>query len=145
MPTRHRPLLALLALAVLGGAAAADDTALRYRPGKWETTTTMRMSMLPEPQVRTSTDCLREGDYSAARLMRDQRGCTVSDPVVTARSIRWSATCPAPNGSATGRGEYTISDDGERGTGRVTIDMAMGDQRMTMTMDIASRRIGDCD
>lgn len=129
---------------LVGGTAALAAESLRYKPGKWETTTTMRMPMLPEPQVRTSTECLREGDYSAERLMRDQQGCTVAEPVVTAKSIRWTATCPAPDGSATGRGEYTVSDDGERGEGKITIDMAMGDQKMTMTMDIASRRIGDC-
>jgi Protein of unknown function (DUF3617) len=145
--------LALLAPIVLlaGGlgagtpAAVAADPVLRYQPGKWETTTTMRMSMLPTPQVRTSTECLREGDYSAERLMRDQHGCTVVDPVVTPTSIRWSATCPSPNGSATGRGEYTITDDGLRGHGRVTIDMKMGDRTTTMTMEIASRRVGDCE
>jgi hypothetical protein len=141
-------LLGLLALGLAGvlgarGTAAAD--ALRYKPGKWETTTTMRMPMLAQPQVRTSTECLREGDYSAERLMRDQQGCTVTKPETTATSIRWTATCPSPSGSATGRGEYTISGDGERGHGRVVIDVAMGDQTMTMTMDIASRRIGGCD
>lgn len=144
-PRRPRILLALGLAGLLGPASARAAEVLEYEPGKWETTTTMRMPMIPEPQVRTSTECLREGDYSAERLMRDQQGCTVDEPVVTKTSIRWSATCPAPNGSATGRGEYTVTDGGTRGQGRVTIDMAMGDQKMTMTMDIASKRIGDCE
>lgn len=148
MPTR-RPLAplatALLALGVAAGAARADATKLRYEPGRWKTTTTVRMPMLPSPQERTSTECLREGDYSAERLMRDQQGCTVEEPEVTARSIRWTATCPAANGSATGRGEFTVSEDGQRGQGKVTIDMVADGQRMSMTIDIASERVGDCD
>ena len=143
--TISKSLVAPALVLVLGAASTrAVDPVLQYHPGKWETTTTMRMPMLAEPQVRTSTECLREGDYSAERLMRDQQGCTIEEPVVTSTSIRWSATCPSPNGSATGRGEYTVTDDGERGHGRVTIDMAMGDQKMTMTMEIASKRVGDC-
>jgi hypothetical protein len=145
MAPSHGLLLMLGLTGVLGAGPAAATDVLKYNPGKWETTTTMRMPMLAEPQVRTSTECLREGDYSADRLMRDQQGCKVEEPVVTETSIRWSATCPSPSGSAMGRGEYTITHGGERGHGRVTIDMAMGEQKMTMTMDIASKRIGDCE
>lgn len=135
---------AVLALAVLAVGGAAQAASLRYKPGMWKTTTTMRVPMLPSPQVRTSTECLRDDDYSAERLMRDQQGCRVEAPVVTATSMRWTATCAIGDGSATGRGEFAMSDDGERGRGTITIDMSSGGQQTTMTMDVESERVGDC-
>ena len=142
-----RCLSALLTLTIVTAIAASSQAAesITYTPGKWETQTTMRMPMMPEPQTRTSTECLREGDYSAERLMRDQKGCKVERVDVKERSLNWTVTCPGPNGGATGRGEYTISDDGERGQGKITIDVDMQGQKTSMTMDVTSRRIGNCD
>jgi len=142
-----RTLSALLAIAAgifIALAAQASDS-IKYNPGKWETQTTMRMPMMPEPQTRTSTECLREGDYSAERLMRDQKGCKVDRVDVKERSLEWSVTCPGPNGGATGHGEYRISDDGDSGQGKITIDVDMQGQKTSMTMNVKSHRVGDCD
>jgi hypothetical protein len=136
---------AIAACVALAATAGQASESLKYNPGKWETQTTMRMPMMPEPQMRTSTECLREGDYSAERLMRDQQGCKVSSVDVKERSLEWTVSCPGANGGATGRGEYNISADGESGQGKITIDVDMQGQKMSMTMDVKSHRVGDCD
>lgn len=137
--------LAVVIIAFAAGVAPAEGTSLRFTPGKWKTTTTMRMPMLPQPQTRTATECLREGDYSAERLMRDQQGCQIEQPEISANTIRWTAKCPTPEGPATGTGEFTVLDGGTRGRGTVRIDMQAQGQAIAMTMDFESERVGDCD
>lgn len=146
MQTSRVFLAALLVLAITRPAITTNAAeTLAYKPGRWEMTSTTRMPMMAEPQVQTSTECLRAGDYSAERLMRDQQDCTVTEPEVTPTSIRWTARCPGPNGTVTGRGEFKVSADGERGEGTMTIDLMAGDRTMTLTTEITSRRVGDCE
>ena len=49
---------ALSLLMATGAAWAADGVPMT--PGKWEMNMTMEMSMLPQPQTHTSTECIEE-------------------------------------------------------------------------------------
>jgi len=137
----------VLVVPLLVSAASATSGSLDYKPGKWKTTTTMSIPMLPQPHVKTSTECVTEGDYSADRIMegmQGQPGCTVGTPVVSRNTLRWNISCTMPEGSATGSGEFTIDRDGEHGRGTVEISVHASGQSMTTTMRLETERIGDC-
>jgi hypothetical protein len=135
---------ALLVVTLLAVALPAEAAPLEYRPGKWKTKTTMELPGMPA-QTRTTTECLRRGQYSPEDLMKDQEGCTVETPTVTHDTMRWTMACRYPHGTATGRGEFSLEQGGERGRGRIVITMKMQGQEVTNTMRLETERVGDCE
>ena len=137
----ERIVATFIAVAVALPATAAP---LKYRPGKWTTKSTMQMTGMPA-QTRTTTECLRDGEYSPDDIMKGQDGCTVDLPTVTDDTMHWAVSCRYPQGTAAGTGEFSVEEGGERGTGTVVITMKTQGREMTSTMRFETERVGECD
>lgn len=122
--------------------AGADG--LPMKPGKWEMTMTMQMSMLPAPQVRTYTECITEEELSPESFDMDEDSeCQPSDFVVDGNTASWSIACPGPAGEMTGQWEFTS--DGDEVSGNGSMSANMGGMSMQMNMTWEGNRLGDCD
>ena len=122
----------------------ANADGVPMNPGKWEMEMTMQMSMLPQPQVRTSTECITEEQLSPENFNMDEDSpCDVSELNVDGNTVSWSISCPGPMGSMEGNWEFTSSGDEIVGNG--SMSGSMGNMTMQMDMDWTGKRIGDCD
>ncbi len=122
--------------------AAADGVPMT--PGKWEMKMTMEMSMLPQPQVKTYTECITEDQLNPDHFKMDQESpCDISDMEIDGNTVSWSISCPGPAGNMTGSWEFTSNGDSVVGSG--SMSASMGTMSMEMDMDWEGTRIGDCD
>jgi hypothetical protein len=113
-------------------------------PGKWEMTMTVEMSMLPAPQVKTSTECIEESELTPESFNMDENSpCDLADFEIDGKTVRWRLSCPTPSGNMTGNWEFTSDDDSVVGTGSMSADM--GGMAMEVNMDWKGVRLGDCD
>jgi hypothetical protein len=61
---------------------------------------------------------------------------------ISGNTLTWRMNCRMAEGAAVANGQATI--DGDHGEGRMTTEMTMNGQTMSMTMEWQSKRIGDC-
>jgi hypothetical protein len=136
--------LRLSILASLAFATSAFADGIPVEPGLWEMTSTMNMPMLPEPRVTTVTECMTRSEISPDEMGTEgmDPNCTFETTQVDANTLRWSFDCPVEGGTSHGEWEAVSGGDTVKGSGEIT--MSFQGQNMTMTMEWAGRRIGDC-
>ena len=84
----------------------------RIEPGEWEITTTMEMSMLPEPKVITKTDCISAEQAKSDPLaaLVEEGHCTVLSQEESGNSIVFEIECAGDSSmpvKTRGTGEFT--------------------------------------
>jgi len=134
----------VLILASLVSAAPAFAAGIPVEPGLWEMTSTMNMPMLPEPRVTTVTECMSRSELSPDEMGAQgmDPNCTYDSVQVDENTLRWWFDCPVEGGTSHGEWEAVSGGDTMEGSGEIT--MSFQGQDMTMTMEWAGRRIGDC-
>lgn len=117
-------------------------------PGQWEYQTTMTMSAggqaMPGRTMKNK-DCVRQEDVTDPDLFGgdELKNCEVSEMEQSRSRLRYSLTCPGPDGSP-----YTMSADlklqGDSMNGTMKGDMQSPMGPMNMHMELSGKRIGDC-
>ena len=134
----------LLAALLLTFSSASMARGVPMDPGKWETTMTMEMSMMPGPKVQTDIRCITESELSPDNFQSVQDSpCEVSEFEIDGNDVSWSIACPMPGGSMTGNWSFTSGGDTVTGKGNLKGDM--GGMAIEMNMSWEGKRIGDCD
>lgn len=131
-------MFAAAALAALPLAAASPQKA-----GRWETTVEMEMPgvEMKMPPMTTAV-CLTKADLDnpqKALPKLGESGCSVTDYKVSGNTATWSMKCDTGQGSLTGKGTITYSDDAYTGS----MDLKMADQ--PMHAKLSGKYKGDCD
>lgn len=133
-------LLVALTLAVVSTASAEG---IQIQSGQWKVTTTIENSMMPQPQVKTSTECVKQESWDPTKeMMKDNSGCKVTDQKVEGNTLRWKLECPNKMGKMTGSGEFTV--DGDSATGSMDMSMTLQGQPMTFKSTWKGTRVGEC-
>ena len=114
-------------------------------PGQWEMTTTMTMSMMPQPQVTTVKECMKESELNPEDFNMDEDNpCNISDLLINGNTARWSINCPTEGGPVMkGSWEFTSKGDTITGSGSMTTDFS--GQAMSFDMSWEGKRMGDCE
>lgn len=121
----------LAAIAALTWAAGSDEL--------WEITTQMDMPGIPAGMgTRTTQVCSEKGDpKSALTRSPDMEKCKLSDYRESGNRITMTVSCP--EGTGTVDNTYNAARSEYKGT------MTMRSREGTMTVQMAGRRVGDCD
>ena len=132
-------------LAILFFTVTANAEGVSIEPGLWEMTTTMTMSMMPQPQTTTIEECIEETELDPEDFTMDEENpCDINDVEIDSDTASWSIVCPAGNGmEMAGSWEFTSHGDSLNGKGSMSADMA--GQKMDFDMSWEGKRIGDCE
>lgn len=113
-------------------------------PGNWEMTTTMKMTMMPQPQTTTVEECIKEPELNPEDFNMDEDSpCNISDVVINGDTASWLINCPTEGGVMEGKWEFTSAGDSITGAGTMSMDYA--GQKMGFEMSWVGKRIGDCE
>lgn len=125
-------------------ASTANAKGVPIDPGLWEMTTTMRMSMMPQPQTSTDTECIEEFEMNPEDFNMDEENpCKITEVTIDGNTARWLISCPTGGGmTMEGKWEFTSKGDSIAGTGSMTAEVA--GQDMSFDMDWTGKRIGPC-
>ena len=134
----------LIAAGLLWAGAAAGAEGIPIEPGLWEMTSTVQMPMLPQPQVKTTQECMKESVISVDDMQGEDLDpeCTFETEQVDEKTMKWTLDCPIEGG--TSHGEWQATSHGNRIEGAGTISMNMQGQAMEMTMNWEGKRVGAC-
>ena len=137
-------LVILSSLTALFFAITSNAGGVSIEPGQWEMTTTMTMSMMPQPQVTTVKECMKESELDPEDFNMDEDNpCKISDLLIDGNTARWSISCPTEDGPAMeGSWEFTSKGDSITGSGSMTANFA--GQAMSFDMSWEGKRVGDC-
>ena len=132
-----------LATVVFAGAAGAEGVSIN--PGMWEMTSTMTMTMMPQPRNNTVKECIENDELSPESFNMDEENpCTISDIAVEGDTARWSISCSTRGGPVMeGQWEFTSSGDTISGNGSMSTEF--NGQAMGFEMVWEWERIGDCE
>lgn len=138
-------LMRLAVLVAVASSLASSALAFEIEPGKWETTTTVKMPMMPEGRTNTEVQCVtrEEAESDFLDTLKSDGACKIVERKETGDTLEFQMECPSEHGSATGEGRYVS--DGTSGSGTMKMTMRMGEQTMTMESSFTSKRVGDCD
>ncbi len=138
---RTIPLWIMMALAA---GPAQGSGGIAVEPGQWTITTSTEMSMMPEPQVQTYTECFEEAEFHPEDFhSKQETACEVSAAVIEGGTARWSFTCGS--GEAAMRGQWEVNSDGDTLTGTGTMTGDFSGEAMKVTVRWKGEREGDCD
>jgi hypothetical protein len=140
---RFKPsVLHLSAAALILGASAPVALAegLPINPGLWEMTS--QNPMTGADVVRQ--ECMVDAVFDPSAMMGKERGCTVSDEVVSGNTVDYDLTCTDPNMQGSFNGHFSFTIEGDQGNGNVDMKFDVGGQTMNMSYDVAAKRVGDC-
>ena len=138
-----RILLPCLTASLLSITAFADGISIE--PGMWETTKTMEMSMMPQPQIHSSTECINESELNPEDFNMDENSpCDIAEVVVDDNSVNWAINCPASGGMAM-EGQWSMTSDGDTLTGGGSMSGGSEEMQIEMNIKWEGKRIGDCD
>lgn len=134
----------LLLIALPAGLALATPAmALKVEPGLWETTFTMTLPFMPNPQVRTQTECVEESDVDLDTFVDDEDNpCDAEVVVDNDELLSVRMTCPGPQGGADGF--WKIASTGDTVSGDGGTAMTMNGQVFTASMKMSGKRVGAC-
>ena len=140
---RFQVFLSGLATVLISGTSSADGVSIQ--PGMWEMTSTMTMTMLPQPQSNTFKECIDKDEISPESFNMDEdTPCQISDMSVEGNTAHWSINCPTEGGPVMeGQWEFTSSGDSISGSG--TMSTEFSGQKMGFDMTWAGKRTGDCE
>jgi len=133
---------AVLAAVLISSTCGADGVSIN--PGMWEMTSSMTMTMLPQPQSNTVRECIEEDELSPEKFdMEKDSPCKISDVNIDGDTARWSINCPTEAGQEmTGQWEFTSLGDSISGSGSMSMEYA--GQKFGFDMTWVGKRIGDC-
>lgn len=137
----------VLSLFIAAPALVSAETP-NVNPGQWEYQTTMTMSaggQAMPARTAKNKDCVRQEDITDPDLFGgdELNNCEVSEMEQSRSRLRYSLTCPGPDGSP-----YTMSADlklqGDTMEGTMQGDMESPMGPMKMRMSLSGKRIGEC-
>lgn len=132
-----------LATVMIAGTASAEGVPID--PGMWEMTTTMTMTMIPQPHTTTVNECIEDDELSPESFNLDKESpCKISDVVVDGNTARWSISC-ATEGGPMMEGQWEFTSSGDTISGNGTMSTEMNGQTMGFEMVWTGARTGDCE
>ena len=135
-------ILTSLAAILFVGTANADG--IDIEPGQWEMTSTMSMSMMPQPQVTTVMECIEEDTLNPEDFNMDEENpCSISEVDTEGNTTRWSINCPVEDGAVM-EGQWEVTSNGDTLTGKGEMTAEIAGQEMGFNMNWEGKRIGDC-
>ncbi|MGB5487107.1 MAG: DUF3617 family protein [Lysobacterales bacterium] len=140
---RFHAILTGLATVILASTASADGVSIN--PGMWEMTSTMTMTMMPQPRTTTVKECIKDSEISPESFnMEEDNPCNITDMTVDGNTARWSINCPTEGGPVMeGHWEFTSNGDSINGNG--TMSAEFSGQKMGFVMTWEGKRIGTCE
>ncbi len=140
---RFHVILTGLATVILASTASADGVSIN--PGMWEMTSTMTMTMMPQPRTTTVKECIKDSEISPESFnMEEDNPCNITDMTVDGNTARWSINCPTEGGPVMeGHWEFTSNGDSINGNG--TMSAEFSGQKMGFVMTWEGKRIGNCE
>jgi hypothetical protein len=140
---RFHIILTGLATVFLASIASADGVPIN--PGLWEMTSTMTMSMMPQPTTNTVKECIENNELSPEDFnMEEDNPCNITDVTVDGNTARWSINCPTEGGPVM-EGQWEITSNGDTINGSGNMSAEFSGQAMSFAMTWEGQRIGDCD
>ena len=132
-----------LAAILLAGSANAEGVSIN--PGMWEMTSTMTMSMMPQPTSTTVKECIENDELSPESFnMEEDNPCNISDVNIDGNTARWSINCPTEGGPVMeGNWEITSKGDSINGNGSMSAEFA--GQPMSFNMTWEGKGVGSCE
>ena len=135
----------LTGLAAIFLAGTAYAAGISIDPGKWEMTSTMTMSMMPQPQISTDIECIEEDELSPEDFNMDEENpCEITEVTIEGNKARWSISCPTEGGQVM-KGHWEVSSGGDSLTGKGSMTMEYSGQTMGFDMSWEGKRIGECE
>ena len=132
-----------LATIVLAGSAVAEGVSIN--PGMWEMTSTMTMSMMPQPRSTTVKECIEDDELSPESFnMEEDNPCNITDVAIDDNTARWSINCPTEGGMVM-EGQWEFTSHGDTINGKGTMSADMGGQVMGFDMTWEGKRVGNCE
>ncbi|MEZ5936626.1 MAG: DUF3617 family protein [Hyphomonadaceae bacterium] len=141
---------AVAAIGLMTSAAHAQE--LAAKPGKWESTTNMSMTLNVQGRTInvpgtgfTNSHCLKPDDakFKASDLARE--GCEVSNVTSTATSMKFDLKCDQGGAAMVGAMTFNMNSSRDSGEGTIAMSGSMpGQGAMAASGTIKSKRIGDC-
>ncbi len=145
-----RKAIILITLAA-GLASAATAQELKVKPGNWETTTTMNMSMTMNgqamnipPRTMTQTQCMTPEDAKFSPDELTQEGCEVSNVNSGERTLSFDMVCTQQGATMNGSMAFELDASGETGTGTMDLEGSMQGATMSMTGNTSAKYLGAC-
>ena len=128
---------------VFAGTVSAEGVSIN--PGMWEMTSTMTMSIMPEPRSTTVSECIQDDKLSPESFNMDKENpCTVADVSIEGNTARWSISCSTGGGPVMdGQWEFTSNGDTISGNGSMSTEF--NGQKMGFEMVWKGKRTGDCE
>lgn len=139
---RIQIILTGLATVLFAGTTIAEGVSIN--PGMWEMTSTMTMSMMPQPQTNTVNECINEDEISPENFNMDEDNpCNITEVVINGNTARWSISCPMQGGQLMeGQWEFTSNGDSITGSGNMSTEFS--GQTMAFDMTWKGKRVGPC-
>ena len=134
--------VALASVSLVAAATVTAVPALELAPGQWEFTLTSQMSIVPDPIVHTSTECITDGNRSADEFLTGMKHCQVTDLVDTGTEMSYKISCP--DGPMTMNGSANMKTNGKTVSGDMSMSTSIHGKEMTMRMRWAGKRLGTC-
>jgi len=136
--------LLLTVLATLFFAATVSAEGISIDPGQWEMTTTLTMSMMPQPQINTVKECIEKGELDPESFNMDKENpCAITEVSIDGDTARWLISCPTPNGPPMA-GKWEMTSHGATVSGSGMMSAEFSGQKMSFDMTWEGKRIGDC-
>lgn len=137
--------LLMLGLTVSLFSTAAVAGGISIEPGMWETTMTMEMSMIPQPQVHSSTECISESELNPDDFKVDEDSpCDIADVVTDGNTVSWAIHCPSDGGMSMD-GQWSMTSHGDTLTGGGSMSGGSDAMQIEMNIKWEGKRIGDCE
>jgi Protein of unknown function (DUF3617) len=129
---------------VVLAAGVSAAAAFEVNVGKWEITTTTKMAMMPEPQTKTSTECIKEKTAEEVLgTLTEKNICTIKEHSEKGDTLEWKMEC-RDKGTPPTTGSGKITSQGDTLTGEMDVSMKMGEQEMKFETTWKGKRIGEC-
>ena len=145
----HKAIILITLAAGLASAASAQE--LKVKPGNWETTTTMNMSMTMNgqamnipPRTMTQTQCMTPEDAKFSPDELTQEGCEVSNVKSGERTLSFDMVCSQQGATMNGSMAFELDASGETGTGTMDLEGSMQGATMSMTGNTSAKYLGAC-
>jgi len=132
-----------LAIFMFTGSASAEGVSID--PGMWEMTSTMTMTMMPEPRSTTVNECIEEDELSPESFNMDKDNpCNITDVTIEGNTARWSISCSTGGGPVMD-GQWEFTSNGDSITGNGSMETEFSGQKMGFNMTWEGKRVGDCE
>ena len=140
---RFHVILTGLATVILASTASADGVSIN--PGMWEMTSTMTMTMMPQPRSTTVKECIEDSELSPESFnMEEDNPCNITEMTVEDNTARWSINCPTEGGPVM-EGQWEFTSNGDSISGNGTMSAEFSGQTMGFVMTWEGERIGNCE